>query len=64
MHARVLEGVREDFGIFVQFVVLLLAAGVLGFQCEVLAVDVCYVCWQVLLPEGRVKELSTVGTSL
>ena len=58
-----MEGVREDFGVFVQFVVLLLA-GVLGFQCEVLAVSVCYVCWQVLLPEGRVKELSTVGTSL
>ena len=45
-------------------VVLLLGAGVSGFQCKVIAVDVRYVGWQVLFPEGRVDELSIAGGSL
>ena len=57
MHAWVLESVGEDFGVFVQVIVLLLAPAVLGFQCQVLAVGVRYVGGQVLLPEGRVEKL-------
>ena len=62
MHTWVLEGVGEDFGVFVQVIVLLLVAGVFGFQCQVVAVGVSYVGRQVLLPEGG--ELPTAGGSL